>query len=317
MIYFRKLTIIIYAVLLGIAPSLPAGAFTGQKYSKEVSVSMDQAREIALKAVPGGKIVKEELEKEKGGSGLRYSFDIENHHVIHEVGVDAKSGKVLENSLESQESGEGESPEKAGNAVLLPANQRDMSHRNTLLLEATSPFEDMVDAALAGDAQAIDKALADYEGMAGRVIEALPDAARTGLENHLAQLREAATQNNYQVVAENAVEIYRTLTTALNPAQLHIPTAVAMLDYVGFKQRVLLHAKSVDWAALSETTKTARQNWKFLSSKINDAGLRDAVETMLNGMNTGISLKNPEMAEFAARMDLALVDLIENYFKQG
>jgi hypothetical protein len=42
----------------------------------------------------------EELEKEKGGSGLRYSFDIKIGGVTHEVGVDAKSGKLLENSAE-------------------------------------------------------------------------------------------------------------------------------------------------------------------------------------------------------------------------
>ena len=65
----------------------------------QAKVSMTHAREIALKAYPG-KIVKEELEKESGGSGLRYSFDIKSGNVTHEVGVDAKTGKVLENSVE-------------------------------------------------------------------------------------------------------------------------------------------------------------------------------------------------------------------------
>jgi hypothetical protein len=40
------------------------------------------------------------LEREKGGSGLRYSFDISRHGVTHEVGVDTVTGKVLENSVE-------------------------------------------------------------------------------------------------------------------------------------------------------------------------------------------------------------------------
>ncbi|MDA8174542.1 MAG: PepSY domain-containing protein [Nitrospiraceae bacterium] len=76
-----------------------AGAFTGQKYSKEARISLAKARHIALKVYPG-KIVSEELEHEKGGSGLRYSFDIKNHGKTHEVGVDAVTGKVLENSVE-------------------------------------------------------------------------------------------------------------------------------------------------------------------------------------------------------------------------
>ena len=55
------------------------------------------AREIALKAYPG-KIVKQELEQESGDSGLRHSFDIKVAQGTHEVGVDARFGKLLENS---------------------------------------------------------------------------------------------------------------------------------------------------------------------------------------------------------------------------
>ena len=55
----------------------------------------------ALKAHPG-KVTDEELEKENGGSGLRYSFDIQHGKVIQEVGVDAKTGKVLENAPEGK-----------------------------------------------------------------------------------------------------------------------------------------------------------------------------------------------------------------------
>lgn len=60
---------------------------------------MAEARAIALKSFPGS-ITSEELEKEWGGSGLRYSFDIKNGARLHEVGVDAKTGRVLENSVE-------------------------------------------------------------------------------------------------------------------------------------------------------------------------------------------------------------------------
>jgi len=34
----------------------------------------------------------------------RYSFDIKNGSVTHEVGVDAETGKVLENSVEGAHS---------------------------------------------------------------------------------------------------------------------------------------------------------------------------------------------------------------------
>jgi uncharacterized membrane protein YkoI len=74
-------------------------AYTGEKLAKLAKVSIEQAREIALKAHPGT-ITDEELEKERGGSGLRYSFDIKDGAKTYEVGVDAKSGKVLEHAAE-------------------------------------------------------------------------------------------------------------------------------------------------------------------------------------------------------------------------
>ena len=74
-------------------------AYTGQALETNAKVTMAQAREIALRARPGT-ITDEELEKEKGGSGLRYSFDIKDASGTWEVGVDAMTGRVLENSKE-------------------------------------------------------------------------------------------------------------------------------------------------------------------------------------------------------------------------
>jgi uncharacterized membrane protein YkoI len=74
-------------------------ALTGEKYLSQTKVTPSRARQIALKAYPG-KIVSEEIEKESGGSGLRYSFVIGSKKEQHEVGVDAKTGTLLEDSIE-------------------------------------------------------------------------------------------------------------------------------------------------------------------------------------------------------------------------
>jgi uncharacterized membrane protein YkoI len=89
------------AVSLALLCAWPAMAYTGEKLAKDAKVSVEQARAIALKAHPG-KITDEELEKEKGGSGLRYSFDIKTTAGVQEVGVDAKTGAVLENAKEGK-----------------------------------------------------------------------------------------------------------------------------------------------------------------------------------------------------------------------
>jgi uncharacterized membrane protein YkoI len=78
-----------------------AVAYTGQELEKDSKVSMQRASAIALKARPG-KITDRELEQEKGGSGLRYSFDVNSHGLTYEVGVDAVTGKILENDPEGK-----------------------------------------------------------------------------------------------------------------------------------------------------------------------------------------------------------------------
>ncbi|MGS0998665.1 PepSY domain-containing protein [Rhodanobacter sp. UC4451_H18] len=82
------------------AGALPtAHAAAAANLQAQAKIDMPHAREIALKTYPG-RIVKEELEREPGGSGLRYSFDITSASATHEIGVDAKTGKVVENSVE-------------------------------------------------------------------------------------------------------------------------------------------------------------------------------------------------------------------------
>ncbi len=97
-----------------IVPALLAGAFItlgltapaiaklkGAEMMGQAKFTLAAARMTALKARPGT-ITDQELEKEKGGSGLRYSFDITSHGKAYEVGVDAKTGAVLENVAEGK-----------------------------------------------------------------------------------------------------------------------------------------------------------------------------------------------------------------------
>jgi hypothetical protein len=80
--------------------TLPSSGLPSRStYWQGAKVSIEQARAIALQARAGA-ITDEELEHEKGGSGLRYSFDIKGGSAVYEVGVDAQTGKVLENKKE-------------------------------------------------------------------------------------------------------------------------------------------------------------------------------------------------------------------------
>ena len=99
----RKLT-----YLTAVAAVMSAGAtagvpkhFAGANLLPMAKVSLAQARKSAMAAHPGV-ITDQELEKESGGTGLRYSFDIKSKGKTYEVGVDARTGKVLENKAEGK-----------------------------------------------------------------------------------------------------------------------------------------------------------------------------------------------------------------------
>jgi len=97
--YMKRMPQIAIAFGLALTIAGAAFAYSGEQYAKDAKITMAQARQIALKARPG-QITDQELEQESGGSGLRYSFDIRSGKVTHEVGVDARTAKVLENSAE-------------------------------------------------------------------------------------------------------------------------------------------------------------------------------------------------------------------------
>ncbi|GAC1417726.1 MAG: hypothetical protein NVS3B16_09930 [Vulcanimicrobiaceae bacterium] len=95
-----------------LATAAIAFAYPGQQFASQANVTMAQAQATALRAVPGT-IAAAELERENGGSGLRYSFDIKTSAGVREVGVDAKSGAVLENAMDGASPGNGESGESS------------------------------------------------------------------------------------------------------------------------------------------------------------------------------------------------------------
>lgn len=96
------LKIVIAAAALVSGTAVVAAAprhFAGAELLPQAKITLAQARQTAVRAHPGV-ITDQELEKERGGTGLRYSFDIKDHGKTFEVGVDARTGKVLENDAE-------------------------------------------------------------------------------------------------------------------------------------------------------------------------------------------------------------------------
>ena len=98
---FTKIIWVIAAVGMLTLGGLARNAEATPAQTQRATVRLAAARKIALKARPGN-IEQEELEPESGGSGWRYSFVIKSGPKTYEVGVDAKTGKLLENAPEGK-----------------------------------------------------------------------------------------------------------------------------------------------------------------------------------------------------------------------
>lgn len=99
----RKLVALMAVVSIAAtgAVARTGGKLAGSNLLPLAKVTLAQARTTAVAARPGT-ITDQELEKERGGTGLRYSFDIKSEGRTFEVGVDARTGKVLENRAEGR-----------------------------------------------------------------------------------------------------------------------------------------------------------------------------------------------------------------------
>lgn len=85
---------IISVVMLGIVCGIGAGGFAFYKIKESTKYTMEQAKEVALKAV-SGTVVKSE--KDYDDLHVEYEFKIkDDKNMLHEVTVDGESGAILE-----------------------------------------------------------------------------------------------------------------------------------------------------------------------------------------------------------------------------
>jgi uncharacterized membrane protein YkoI len=90
----KSLRIIALVAALGAGSTVIAAA-----KAPPPKISMAHARAMALKLAPG-KIISSEYEKE--GGIWRYSFDIQQKGNVQEIGIDGRTGKVVENKSEGK-----------------------------------------------------------------------------------------------------------------------------------------------------------------------------------------------------------------------
>ena len=195
-----------------------------------------------------------------------------------------------------------------------PASPPTETPHNNALLAAASPFEDLTEFAEAGDTAGMRRALTLFDARAEAARAALSSSAGRQLDSLVAEARSRREAGDHAGVALASVEAYRVLIDGLDEAGLTVPKAVSLLDYVGFRLHVLAGATAPDWTAMEQTVGDARRIWSQIEGRVDDPGLRDAVQTAVEGMGEAVAAHDARWAAFAASVDLTLVDLLEGYF---
>jgi len=187
---------------------------------------------------------------------------------------------------------------------------------NEILLQAASPFEDLTEFAMAGDTKGMGRALTEIGSELDRVRPVLDAGRRVRFDSVLDRIRGAHKAHTYPEVALGAVDAYRLLVESLHEDALVVPKAVALLDYAGFRLVVLASVTKPDWAAIRVTAKETQATWSSIEALVRNKGLSDAMKTVVGGINQAVGVEDARLLQFAAHVDLDLVDLLESYFEE-
>ena len=133
------------------------------------------------------------------------------------------------------------------------------------------------------------------------------------LDRRLATISDARSAQDRVRLALAAVEGYRELVEAQDPAAANPPVAVSLLDYAGFRYDALAQAPAVavDWAEMARSVEFARLQWNSVAARDNSKAMPGVMNQALAAMSKAVERKDVAFARSAAATELALVDLLE------
>jgi len=201
-------------------------------------------------------------------------------------------------------------------ALLLFTSNVMANEGNDVIFDAMSPYEDLTEFALDTDTLQVANSISALDGVIAKLKGVVSNQTIQNLKTIVKKLRAAEKQKNYSEIALLAVDSYKSLAEELDQTTLKVPKQVAILDYVGFKIHALLGQSKINWHLISETVDEGKKQWKQVEAKVTSKGLYDSMNTTIAGLERAATSKNIDMLDFAAQVDLDLVDLIEGFFEK-
>lgn len=181
------------------------------------------------------------------------------------------------------------------------------------LRTAAEPFEALTEQSFRASWSGIDRLIAEARTAVATARTALPAATRVAVDARLSAITRARQSQDRPALALAAVETYRQLVEAQDPAAAEPPVAVSLMDYAGFRFDALAQAPTVDWAAMREAARFARRQWDTISPSITSNALKGVTTQSVDAMNSAVDARNVSFARSAAATELAMVDLLEEH----
>jgi hypothetical protein len=186
--------------------------------------------------------------------------------------------------------------------------------RTDALFQASEIAENLSESSPSIDAAAFDKAMSDIDSLDPRLAKTLSPDRKQALDTLVTAMRSAWTRADRSAMGVQAIDAFRLLQEAMPRGPKAIPVQVDQLDYAGFKVKALLSSSSVDWAQVSNTVREASTWWSSIEARTADVTLKDAMNRTILGMKAAADQNDPKLMNFAADMELILVDGLETFF---
>jgi hypothetical protein len=185
------------------------------------------------------------------------------------------------------------------------------------LADAASINEDLIGFSLKGNADKVAEKVAAMREALPTLRPLLNASSFDTLRGQLTEMEHASAKSDVFGTALAAVEAYRVIENAMGSAVRPSPIEVAMLDYSGFKLSILATAPDTDWAMITATAKDSDGSWSVLNKSVKQTSIRNLVNAIQDGLRGAVERKDIHSVQFAAKMQLEVVDVLEQYFMSG
>lgn len=190
-------------------------------------------------------------------------------------------------------------------------------NHNKKILAAIEPFERIAETARGGDANAAAKAFKIAKAQRATTRALVPKANAARFDKLFGNLESAVAKGDLLSQSLHALELYKLLVSALDPAALRGPVQqVHLLDYIGFRISTLLRFPTPDWEAIAATAKEASGYWATIREQVTDSKLRAKMDKVQQDLALGAERHDAALTRASAEQDLDLVDELEHYFSR-